>query len=209
MIVVNFSTDSYKKGQQRLSASLIGYKRLMIDSYTAIGSPSHEHSPYEFKIHAIQKAFQFDEIVLWCDSSLWRVGDLSVIERIIKTDGYFMSEAGHWVGSWTNQHTRDYFKLTEEEARVPGGMTMFSAGLLGLNKRSEIAMNFFLDWRNSAMAGCFKGSWENHRHDMTCASIVASRLGMKYQRGGQHMAYLGPGYSAPEPGVIFFLQGLI
>jgi len=32
---------------------------------------------------------------------------------------------------------------------------------------------------------------------------------MKYQRGGKHMAYIGDGYPHPEPGVVFYLQGIV
>ena len=209
MIIVNFSTKEYRKGQKRLEDSLNGHKKLMLNDYTSIGSPTHWESPYEFKIHSIQTAWNHDPIVLWCDSSLWRVGDLSVIENIILEDGYFMSEAGHWVGSWTNQHTRRYFGLTAEEAKVPGGYCMFSAGLLGLNRNSEIACKFFNQWAASAKAGCFRGDWTDHRHDMTAGSIIAQRLGMRYQRGGKHMSYIGPGYEEPEPGTVFLLQGLL
>ena len=209
MIIVNFATGHYLAGQQRLSNSIKDYPVLLFDSYQQIGSPTQQESPYQFKIHAIEKAFEKDDIVLWCDASLWVVGDLSIIENIIKQDGYFMEEAGHYVGRWTNQHARNYFNLTEEEAKQEtGGMIMFSAGLLGLDKNSPIAMEFFKQWKASALAGCFKGKYENHRHDMTCASIIAQRLGMKYQRGGKHMAYIGEGYSEPEPGIVFKLQGI-
>jgi hypothetical protein len=180
----------------------------MLNDYVSLGSPLHGESPYQFKIHAIEAAFNDDPVVLWCDASMWRVGDISKIEALILKDGYFMSEAGHWVGSWTNQHTRNYFNLTEEEAKVPGGFCMFSAGLLGLDKNNPLAMEFFKQWKASALAGCFKGSHTDHRHDMTCASIIASRLGMKYQRGGEHMSYIGPGYGKPEASSIFYLQGL-
>lgn len=208
MIIVNFSTDAYKRPQHRLKQSLEGHKTLMFTKYDEIGSPTQSESPYQFKIHAIEKAFEQDDIVLWADSSIWRVGDLSIIENIIKEDGYFMSEAGHWVGSWTNDFTRDYFKLTNEEAKVPGGMCMFSAGLTGLNKNSVVAMEFFKQWKESALAGCFKGDYSNHRHDMSCGSIIAQRLGMKFQRGGKHMAYIGSGYSQPEKDVVLHLQGM-
>lgn len=204
MIVVNFSTPNYAQGQKRLAASLNGYKKLMLDNYTAIGSPTHQESPYEFKIHAIEKAFEFDPIVLWADSSLWRVGDLSKIETIIKQDGYFMEEAGHYVKDWCNAHTKQYFKLNGKEDHF----IMFSAGLLGLDYNNEAARQFFSTWRESAKAGCFKGDYTNHRHDMTCGSIIAQRMGFKYQRGGSHMAYIGPGYTKPEPGIVFKLQGL-
>lgn len=209
MIIVNFATRSYRQGQQRLKNSLNGHKSLMFDDYSQIGSPTHSESPYQFKIHTIEKGRQLDPVVLWADASMWRVGDLSIIENLIIQDGYFCSEAGHYVGRWTNEFTRNYFNLTESEARQEnGGFTMFSAGLLGLDFNSPIANEFFNQWKAAALAGCFRGDWADHRHDMTVGSIIACRLGMKYQRGGQHMSYIGPGYSHPEPGSVFYLQGI-
>lgn len=211
MIVVNFATGHYLKGQARLAASLYkqGARAFLLDDYKAIYSPTHQESPYEFKVHAIRKAFDYEDIVLWVDASMYLVGDLTRIENLIKQDGYFMEEAGHYAGRWTNQYTRHYFNVTPEEMlQGPGGITMFSAGLVGLNLKSEVAMQFLYEWEQSAKAGCFKGDWGDHRHDMTCASIIASRLGMKYQRGGNHLAYVGPGYSQPEAGVVFYCQGV-
>lgn len=212
MVIVNFSTKEYAKGQKRLANSLNGYKSLMFDKYEAIGSPTHQDSPYEFKVHAIKTAMASspDSIILWCDASLYRVGDLKIIEEIILKDGYFMTEAGHYVGRWTNQFTRDYFRLTEQELKQgEGGITMFSAGLLGLDSAAPHAMEFLSRWEQAAKAGCFKGSYEDHRHDMSSASIIAKRMGMNYQRGGQHMAYIGPGYSQPEKDVVFLCQGMV
>lgn len=210
MIIVNFSTKEYRHGQARLERSLPNKGRsVMYSEYSQIGSPRHKESPYEFKIHAIRKAMEQDDLVLWVDASMWRIGDLSKIEELIKRDGYFMEEAGHYVGRWTNQFTRNYFNLTDEEAKQEaGGITMFSAGLLGLNLKSEIAMQFLYEWEESAKAGCFRGDWADHRHDMTCASIIATRLGMKYQTGGTHLAYVGPGYTTPKEGAVFLCQGL-
>lgn len=210
MIVVNFSTKHYLSGQRRLKESVQPYKCLTFDQYDQIGSPTQQESPYQFKIHAIEKAFEKDDIVLWADASMYRRGDLSKIENLIKEDGYYQEEAGHYVGRWTNDFTKDYFKLTEEEAKQePGGMIMFSAGLQGLNKNSEIAMKYFRQWKESALAGCFRGDYSNHRHDMSCASIISQRLGMKMQKGGTYMAYVGPGYSEPGKDVVFLCQGML
>jgi hypothetical protein len=209
MIVVNFSTREYKRGQQRLSGSLNGYKQLMLNDYVSIGSPTHAESPYEFKVWAIEAALNHDDIVLWCDSSLWRVGDISIIENIIKTDGYFLTEAGHFVGRWVNEFQKNYFKLTDQELHQgTGGMIMFSAGFIGLDKKSPIAMEFLKQWKQAAMDGAFKGDWATTRHDQSVGSIIAQRLKMKYQRGGQFMSYIGPGYSTPEQCSIFYLQGI-
>lgn len=205
MIIVNFATSHYLKGQQRLSKSLNGHKQLMLSDYTSIGSPTHSESPYQFKIHAIEKAMCFDPIVLWCDASLWRVGDLSKIENIILERGYFMEEAGHWVRDWCKPETKEWFGLTSEELET---FNMFSAGLLGLNFNNPDTQLWFAVWKTAATNGHFKGSYSNHRHDMTCGSIIAQRMGFKYERGGSHLSYVGPGYSQPEAGTIFLLQGI-
>lgn len=206
MIVVNFSTDLYRPGQKRLSESLNGHKQLMLNDYTVINSPTHQQSPYEFKIHAIEKAYGFDQIVLYCDASMYAVGDLSKIEAIIKNKGYFMQEAGHWVRDWCKPKTKEWFDLKPEEEAT---FKMFSPGLLGLDFNNPDAQLWFSAWKISALNGHFKGSWTNHRHDMTCGSIIAQRMGFEYERGGSLMAYIGPGYAEPEPGVVVYAQGIV
>lgn len=205
MIIVNFSTGSYLKGQQRLSKSLNGHKQLMLSDYVSIGSPTHSESPYEFKVHAIEKALCFDKVVLWCDASLWRVGDISKIEKVINEKGYFMEEAGHWVRDWCKPETKSYFELTQDEEAK---FFMFSAGLLGIDFNNLNASLWFSEWKKSAIDGHFKGDYKNHRHDMTCGSIIAQRMGFKYERGGSHLSYVGPGYSQPEKDTVFYLQGI-
>lgn len=213
MIVVNFSTKEYRRGQKRLEDSILKHHlmqdMLMLSDYTSINSPTHQESPYEFKCHAIKEASKFDRVVLWMDASMYVRGDLGKIEQIIIDEGYFFEEAGHYVGRWTNDFTKKYFNLTEEETKQgPGGMLMFSAGLLGINFNFTRSRIFFDTWLQAAKDGCFKGDWSNHRHDMTVASIIAEKLGMKYQRGGSHLSYVGPGYSQPEPGSVVYCQGI-
>lgn len=209
MIVVNFSTPNYTLGQKRLADSLNGYKKLMLSDYVSIGSPTHQESPYHFKLYSILAALKFDPVILWMDSSMYVKGDLKKIEKIIVENGFMGDEAGHYAGRWTNQFTRDYFKVTEQEMKQgPGGITLFSAGLLGLDFNNPKAQDFFSRLMAAGGAGCFKGSWEEHRHEMSCASIIATRLGFKYQRGGSHLSYIGPGYSQPEPDSVVHCQGL-
>lgn len=209
MVIVNFATKEYLTGQRRLQASLNGHKCLMFRNYEDIGSPSHSDSPYEFKVWAIEKALEVDDIVLWADASIWVVGDISKVERIIKDEGFFGEESGHYCGRWSNDFCKKYHNLTEEESKQEtGGLLMYSAGLTGLNKNNPKSMEFLRQWKASAKAGCFKGDYSNHRHDMVNASIIAQRLGLKFQKGGTYLSYIGPGYSQPSPTSIFYLQGL-
>jgi hypothetical protein len=210
MIVVNFSTKNYAMGQHRLSKSLNGYRQLMLNDYNVIGSPTHQESPYQFKVHAIEAAWKKDDCVLLADASMFRVGNIEPIQSLIENKGWYMEEAGHYCARWMNEHQKDYFKLTKEEStQGPGGLIMFTAGLFGLNKQNEKAREFLRQWKAAALAGCFRGSWENTRHDMTCAGIIAQRLGMDYVRGGTYMSYLGSGYAPPSETSVFYCQGLI
>jgi hypothetical protein len=204
MICVNFSTKEYARGQQRLSNSLNGYKKLMLNSYEAIGSPTHQQSPYEFKVWAIEAASRYDPVVLWMDSSMYVKGDLSKIENIILKKGYFMEESGHYCKDWCKPETKAWFELGRDEDHL----IMFSAGLLGLDFNNLDASLWFNEWKRSAKHGHFAGPWDCHRHDMVCGSIIAQRMGFTYERGGSHLSYLGPGYSKPEPGSVVMCQGV-
>lgn len=211
MIIVNFATGHYIKGQNRLRESLKGTDVMFLGftDHKEIGSPAHKESPYQFKIHAIERAWEQDNIVLFADASIYLRPDIDKqaginrIKSIIETEGYFMEEAGHYVKDWCNDYTLNYFKITRET-----DATMFSAGLIGLNRLSGVAQTFFSQWKAAAFWGCFKGDWSNHRHDMTCASIIASNEGMKYQKGGSHLAYIGKGYTKPAEDVVFYCQGM-
>lgn len=207
MIVVNFSTDKYRIGQKRLENSLYKAGHLnyaMYGEYKQIHSPTHKESPYEFKVHAMIEASKIDPVVLWADSSMFLVGDIKRIEDCVLNDGHYMEEAGHYVRDWCNVHTLQYFHLMKT---VP--YTMFIAGLFAIDFRTERGQAFMTEWMASAKAGCFKGDWSNHRHDMTCGSIIASQLGMHYQDGGSHIAYIGEGFGKPKDDICFFAQGLV
>lgn len=205
MIVVNFATKQHLKGQDRLRESLkdSGVTFLGFTKYTEMGCPTHEQSPYHFKVHAIKKALQLDPVVLWADSSMWLVGDIKKILLLILNDGYYFEEAGHYVKDWCNDAALKYFGLDRTTT-----FKLFSAGLIGLNGKSDVAMEWLQQWQKAALAGHFKGSWKDHRHDMTCGSIIAEQLGMKYQTGASHMAYIGEGYGEPGKDVVFYAQGM-
>jgi hypothetical protein len=83
-----------------------------------------------------------------------------------------------------------------------------NSGFLGLNLENEISVNFLNQWRESMLDGCFKGSWDDHRHDMTCGSIIANRLGMEYKSGNDWLHYAPPEQEQPNEKVIIHTQGM-
>lgn len=214
-VVVNLVTNGierYKKGQDRLNQSLDvygkGYNKYFFTDESQVGAPKHSENPYAFKIYAIEYARKagFAE-VLWLDASIVAVKPLTPVFEHMRAIGMFMEEAGHYAGSWCNDYTLDYFKITRDQAMK---MPMFAAGYVGFDFTSSMAQEFFAEWKESMLNGCFKGLWTDHRHDMTCASIIANLRGYAkhYVSGGKYFAYIGEAYGTPQESVVCHLIGL-
>ena len=183
-------------------ADFIGFK-----GEDTINAPLHVFNPYAFKIYAIDKVIELGyKKILWVDSSAVFIRNAKPIWDEVENKGYIMQEAGHYVGRWCNDETLKYFNLERDEADKI--MMYGNSGFLGLNFDSNIAVNFLNQWRESMLAGCFKGSWDDHRHDMTCGSIIANRLGMEYKSGNDWLHYAPPDQEQPNEKVIIHTQGM-
>lgn len=205
--IINFATERYIKGQDRLLKSLIDvdYKDAFLcwTQEVSIGAPLHKDNPYAFKIYEFEQAFLNYDLVLLVDASVWAIKNVNPIFEHIEREGYIMQEAGHHCGTWANDRCLDYFGLTRDEAMK---MLMYgNAGFLGLNKNDKTAMEFFARWKQSMLDGIFKGDWGNHRHDMVCGSIIANQLGMTYQSGHDYLNY---GTEPKSDKVYLLAQGL-
>lgn len=207
--VINFAGDSYANGRNRLLKSLKTHSpNIDVLSFTKeseIGCPTHSENPYAFKPYAFLKAIELGyQYILWMDASLFAIKPIEPIFDVIIKEGYFMQEAGHYVATWCNQNALNYFKLTDEEKEK---MLMFTAGFQGLNINNLKASTYLTEWKKSEDAGCFIGSWLDHRHDMTCGSIIASRLNMTYKNGSEWLAYASPEQEVNET-ILVKAQGI-
>ncbi len=210
------NTSKYLDGLRRLRSSVNTHAKkgqMPIDFFAfvgedSVGAPTHQENPYAFKLYAIQKARdQGYNQVLWLDNSVVEAKyPLPVFEWLTKS-GIFLEEAGHWAGRWCNDKTLQYFGITRAAAMQ---MPMFAAGYCGFDFRNPISIEFFAQWKESMLNGCFRGSWSDHRHDMTCGSIIANKLDLvpRYSPGGQFFAYIGPAYGEPSPTACYHLLGL-
>lgn len=210
--VVNLATAQFRSGQTRLHSAMLRYNQdiplLLFGNEYEVFAPPHRENPYAFKIYAIDAAREmgYDQ-VLWFDSSVYPVGSLAPVFDWLTEKGIFLEEAGHYLGQWSNDETLNYFKISRQDAMK---MPMLSAGFIGFDFRNPISLEFFAEWKESMRNGMFKGLWENHRHDLTCASAIANLKGLVplYSHGGQFFAYVGPGFGEPGPKVVAELQGM-
>ena len=223
--LICFSTlDRYYKNTLRLIDKLgqnTNDDFFIFNEYEQINSPTHSENPYAFKIYAIEKAKSMGyNIILWIDSSVYPIKDITPIYEIIEQEGYICQYAGHLAGTWTNDATLSYFGLTRDDAMK---IEMYgNCGFLGLNFQNETAIKFFELWKKSMLDGMFKGNWNNetnsesldsrckgHRHDMSCGSIIRHQLNMKLKGGEEYLQYVNSEDNLPlNDKIYFFAQGI-
>jgi hypothetical protein len=207
--IANLSTSRYERGRLRLIASMEGKFDGSVFAFTSeeeVGSPLHGDNPYAFKIYAIEKVREMGfTTILWLDASCYAIKDVKPIFEHLDKHGIFMEAAGHWTGTWTKEAALGYFGITREEAMT---MPMFSAGFVGFDFTKDVSIEFFRRWKQAMLDGVFCGSWVDHRHDMTCGSIIACQMGLDkiYSGGGQFLAYRGDGYAEPQDSVVIYLE---
>lgn len=180
--IINVSIGSwYPRGQRRLKKSLNRFGEeadyLFWTDELPPGSPSHEDTPYAFKPYAFLAARDrgYTQAV-WFDSSVQLCQPLDKVWAYIAEDGYCFGDDGWFVGQWCNDAALMAMGLSREEAwKVP----LMDGKIIGLDFTSDIGAAFLQGWKDYADQGVFRGSWEDHRHDITVGAVVAHRLGMK------------------------------
>lgn len=195
--VVSFAdTPFYRSKMDRLGESLKGKTDADFIAFTdvnQIGCEPHSVIPYKFKPYAIKKAIEMGyESILWCDSPIIAVKDLSPVFEHIEKHGYlFFDNIGHTLGMWTNDKALNHFGISREKAMkiqmIMACCMGFRMTKHGLSKNTwdqndyEMFVNSYI-----ALADIlYPGSWSDHRHDQSVASLLIHQNEMTILNGQQ------------------------
>lgn len=185
---VTFATDRYIGHDLKLRKSVQIHcpdaDVFTFRSFEEIGSPIQSVNPYAFKVYAIENVRQLGyDVILWSDSINILSKSIQPVFDRLKTVGVYLPADGWKVGEWANDKSLSYFGVSRDEA-----MTIEScyACVLGFDFRNPITNEFFTRWKRACQDGVFCGMWSNtnntesedprcrgHRHDQTCADLIA------------------------------------
>jgi hypothetical protein len=196
---VSFATGIYIEKQKKLVFSVrrFGYDIFTYTTFESIGSPTQQESPYEFKLHAIRDVYMKGyDIVIWCDSIIQLLRPITNWIPEIEKKGVYLQRDGHRLGTWANDRALEAFGVNRDD--VMDLDTTIYACVMAFDFRHPITKKFFYRWKDCADKGLFKGRWTNHdqteskdprckghRHDQTCAELVA--LELKIEPGSRVM----------------------
>jgi len=190
---VTFSNGRYLGLENNLVASIQRYCPIadifVFHTYEEIGSPPHEISPYSFKVHSIEKVRKLGyDVIIWCDSVIRLHKPIDSLLPTVSSMGVYLAADGWRSGQWANDKSLEYFHLTRDEAME---IETIYACIMMFDFRNPIADEFFRRWKEASYCGIFRGNWSNkdktesqdercrgHRHDQTCADLIAHQMGI-------------------------------
>ena len=154
-----------------------------------IGSPSHQERPYAFKVYAVEYARKLGyDVVIWLDSPFRLIKPIDEWIKEIEKVGVYLQRDGWWCGQWANDNSLKYFGVTRDEAMT---IPNIYACILAFDFRHPITPVFFERWKTACDDGAFCGKGKNtektesqderclgHRHDQTCAELIAHQLNL-------------------------------
>lgn len=186
-VVCVATTERYRRGMNRLQASIIRIDHLKYDwqMYDSLPSswPSHEDKPYAFKTYALKQAVKEGaELVLWCDACVLPIRSLEPLWERIEREGYWFARNGWTNYQWTADSAyRDLFNAEEikssrdlseydgaedvwlaDARKVNKSIPHVVATSFGLNLKSDIGKAFLDEYcRLASETRAFCGPWIN------------------------------------------------
>jgi hypothetical protein len=140
------------------------------------------HTPYSFKIYALEEAAKDFDMLLWCDASIVPLRPLAPIWKRIEHDGYWFSRNYNYTnGEFTSDAALTIMGQTRDEAMVVPHIVATS---FGLDMSQNVAREWFAEWKRLLLAGAFENGgssdprFRGHRHDQSAGSFVCWKMGL-------------------------------
>lgn len=191
--IVSFADGSYAPYLNRLRTSVRTHSPQIpvftYSSFDEIGSPTHAENPYAFKVYAIEKVRSMGyRYVLWCDSILQLQKPIEPLLPEITARGVYLARDGWACGTWANDRALEAFGVSRDQAM---NITSIWACFMAFDFAVPATQEFFRQWKQACDIGLFRGKHSNddktesqdprcrgHRHDQTCAELVAYMVGI-------------------------------
>lgn len=130
-----------------------------------------EPKSYVYKIHCMKYSQTLGNNILWIDSGAMLLKSCTSIFSQIDTNHIFLVGDIHLNKNYTHADCIKHMCATSKELND----TQLWAGLLGYKSNGKYQHVIDEAYQYSMIPGCLDGNQENHRHDQSILSILASR----------------------------------
>lgn len=130
---------------------------------------------HAYKLFCVYNSKNYAKKVLWLDAGTMLLQNVKEIFNIIEQEKIFLVEDVHLNKTFTKTKCKQIMKATEKELND----THLSSGIIGFETGGKYEQLFAEAFEYSKIKECIIGDEENHRHDQSVYSILASRYNCK------------------------------
>jgi hypothetical protein len=129
------------------------------------------------KMYSLFDAINYSENILWLDAGVCALKSLETIFNVIENKEIFLVGDVHINSNFTHKDCINIMNATESE------MSDFqlSSGIIGFKSNGKFKHIITEGWYYTQIEGCIDGFENNHRHDQSILSILASRYNCSRQ----------------------------
>lgn len=156
-------------------------QKIEVLEFSDIDKNSHpkfmEPKSYVYKIHCMKFAQKLGQNILWIDSGAMFLRSCDSIFNTIKLDDIFLVGDIHRNKDYTHDDCIKHTSATPKELND----TQLWAGLVGYKANGRCQHIIDEAYKYAMIPGCLDGNQQNHRHDQSILSILASRYSIPKQ----------------------------
>ena len=123
------------------------------------------------KMYTLFHSMSLSKNVLWLDAGACALKSLEPIFNVIESEDIFLVGDIHLNKNYTHKRCVEVMNATEEELMD----NQLWSGLVGFKSDGKYSRIITEGWNYSQIEGCVDGFEDNHRHDQSILSILASR----------------------------------
>jgi hypothetical protein len=123
------------------------------------------------KMYSLHHSLGLSKNVLWLDAGVCSLKSLNPIFDLIKTDDIFLVGDVHINKNFTHKKCSEIMSASEKELNDQH----LSSGIFGFKTNGKYIKLIKDSWKYSQIEGVIDGFDDNHRHDQSVLSILASR----------------------------------
>jgi hypothetical protein len=158
-------------------AHLNSIKNLTVLNFSDNDKNSHpkfmEPKSYVYKTHCLYTSKQFGNNILWIDAGAMFLKSCEVIFNTINSEHIFLVGDIHKNKDYTHSECSRIMNATDTELNSH----QIWAGMVGYKANGTFDHMITKAYEYAMIPGCLDGNQENHRHDQSILSILASRYG--------------------------------
>lgn len=157
-------------------STLSKLKNVIVINFTDDDKAYHpklmEPKSYIYKIYCMKKALYLSNNILWLDAGAMLLKSCDIIFNKIKDDGIFAVGDIHKNKNYTHDFCKNIMEAAERELED----AQLSAGIFGYSVFGKYLSLIEKAYEYNMIPGCVDGDQQNHRHDQSVLSILASRF---------------------------------